>query len=395
MAGMERKNGLVIAIDIRPLMGGKISGVEVYTHYLLKYLFKIDQKNTYLLFTNAIKNQDYWLPPYDPSRVFFIQTRFPNKLLNASLSFLRWPKLDKIILKRIQQNNKNISNIDIFFFPDLRLSALSPQLKKIQVVHDLSFEHHPDFFSKKTHLWYKFLKPKREVEKANKIIAVSKATKDDLMKTYSISQQKIQVIYEGVEENFAKNISDQKSLDLQKKYNLPQRYFLFLATMEPRKNMTRLIEAYQRFKAKNPDESIKLVMAGVEQPKIFSQVVVPQYSQDVMWPGFIEEEDKGALIKNAQAFLYPSLFEGFGLPLVEAMKCGTPILTSNKSSMPEIVGDAGLFTDPENTQEIASGLEKILKSEVQTALKEKMKKRVEIFSWKKCARETLAVFNSL
>lgn len=393
MAGMEPKNGLVIAIDIRPLMGNKVSGVEVYTHHLLKYLFKIDKKNTYILFTNASKNQHYWLPPYDPKQVIFIETKVPNKLLNLSLSLLKWPKLDQLIIKKLQKLKK-FTHIDVFFFPDLRLSALTNKVKKVQVIHDLSFEHYPNFFSLKTQFWYKLLRPKREMALSHHIIAVSNATKKDLQVTYKIDPTKIQVIYEGVEENFVNDTSIQEQVDLYKKYHLPERYFLFLATMEPRKNMRRIIEAFHLFKDRNPHEPIKLVMAGIKHPKIFSDVHLPKFSKDIIWPGFIEEKDKPALIKNAQAFLYPSLFEGFGLPLVEAMKCKTPIVTSNKSSMPEIVGNAGLLVNPENVDEIAQALEEILQPKLRKILKEKMGKRVGLFNWERCAKETLEIFES-
>ena len=387
-----------ILIDLRPLMGGKISGVEVYIHHLLENLLAIDSRNTYILFLNAYSDQSKFITNFQRKNVVVVQTRIPNKLLNLSLSLLRRPRLDRLVLAFLKRRNRMnlktppIDHVDLFFMPDLRLSALSKGVKKVMTVHDLAFEHFPHFFSRKTRFWYKILHPKREIKLSDKVIAVSKSTADDLMKTYSISASKIEIVYEGVDEDFGEKIDQSMLEKIKKKYQLPSKYFLCLSTLEPRKNLSRLLEAFMLFKKKNPNEPIKLVIAGKEQSKIFSQFHLP-HTDEVILSGFIDEQDKAAVMKGAVAFLYPSLFEGFGLPLVEAMQAGVPIMTSRESSMAEIVDAAALIVDPYNVEEMAQTLEKILLPEVKGVLTAKMNERVKIFRWKKCAQTTLGIFN--
>jgi len=383
-----------IVIDVRPLMEGKLSGIEVYIINLLNELFKIDHKNNYILFANASKDVTSKIPIFQNKNVTVIQTRIPNKILNLTLSLLRYPKLDKLILKHIKKHHKNLqetNKIDLFFMPDLRPSALSKSVTKITTIHDLSFFHFKNFFSQKTKIWYKLVNPKREIKNSHKLIAVSTFTKNDLIESFKILPQKITVIYEAVSEKFAEQINSKDFENIKKLYHLPAKYYLFLSTIEPRKNIQNLIKGFIIYKRLHPNDSTKLVIAGSANPKIFSKVALNQH-EDILFPGFIHEENKASIIKNAEVFLYPSFFEGFGLPLLEAMKCGTPIITSNTSSMPEVVGDAAILINPNYPEAIAEALERIQKPEVKADLKKNMTNQINKFSWKKCAQETLNLF---
>ncbi|HLG25571.1 MAG TPA: glycosyltransferase family 1 protein, partial [Candidatus Gracilibacteria bacterium] len=164
-------------------------------------------------------------------------------------------------------------------------------------------------------------------------------------------------------------------------------------TLEPRKNISRLVEGYKLFAKKHPRAGIKLVLAGKTNTSVFSNFRIDK-DENIILPGFIDDKDKPLLYEMAEAFVYPSLFEGFGLPLLEALKCGTPIITSDRSSMPEVVGDAALLVNPENSTAIAGALEKILQHDVRSALRRKMAERIKLFSWKKTAKQTLEVLNS-
>ncbi len=387
-----------IVIDIRPLMDGKLSGIEVYTTNLLRELLKMDQKNTYILFANAAKNLGTRIPEFKGKNVTVIQTKIPNKILNAGLCFLRYPKLDKLILKHLKKHPSKIPEtmknrtIDLFFLPDLRPCALSKKVKKITTVHDLSFVHFKKFFSRKTRLWYKLMKPQREIRTSDHIIAVSSYTRDDIMHTYKIPESKITVIHEGVEGSFCSKIDEKEFEHIRRRYNLPEKYYLFLSTLEPRKNIQNLVKGFMIYKLLNRRDNAKLVLAGAKNPKIFSKVIMRELTPDVIFTGFIDEEDKASVIKHADVFLYPSLFEGFGLPLLEAMKCGTPIITSNTSSMPEIAGNAALLINPKFPDAIATSLEKIQKPEIKASLQKNMEEQVAKFSWRECARKTLKLF---
>lgn len=385
-----------IVIDIRPLMGGKISGIEIYINNLIENLVSIDQTNTYILFANASSNQMPFLPKIKSKNLTIIQTRIPNKILNFLLIAFQWPKLDKLTLRHLDKNphlrpeSLKKDQIDLFFMPDLRPSALSKGVKKILTIHDLTFLHFPQFFSLKTRLWYKLINPQKEILNADKIIAVSNFTKKDILQNIDY-KGKIKVIHHGISENFCQNVKTNIKQILQKN-NLQQPYLLFLSTIEPRKNANRLVEAFNLYKKRHPQSKIKLVIAGKEDKKIFSKVKLEQ-NKDIIFAGFIEENQKESLIKGATAFIYPSLFEGFGLPLLEAMKCGIPVITSNTSSMPEVIGDAGILINPKDTESIAKAIEEIQKPEIQEKLKNKMEEQIKKFSWENCAKETLDYFD--
>lgn len=383
--GVYPKSNMIIAIDVRPLMGGNTSGVEVYIQNLLHHLFKADSENTYILYFNGAKREEQFLKSLrqkaKQKNVHIVHTHYPNKVYNALLTFLRWPKLDKVIEKRTGKRSQ------AFLFPDLRPGPVSRDIKKISVVHDLAYEHFPQFFSWRTRLWYFLIHPKKEIQESHGIIAVSEFTKRDIIQTYNIEEHKISVVYEGVSEEFDQEKKMPKREDVQKKYHLPKNYFLFLSTLEPRKNIHQLIKAFKTFR-KETRSNIELVIAGKPNPRIFSKAASPE-AEGIHFPGFISEEDKASLYKGAQAFIYPSIFEGFGLPLLEAMKCQTPIITSNTSSIPEVVGDAALLVNPDKSHEITKAMKKILKPDIRKELRSKMKQQVKRFTWDRCAAETL------
>ena len=367
---------MVIGIDVRPLIGNGVSGVEIYTKELLKQLFLQYPKTTFILYCNAARKQHHLYTTFKSANVKIVHTRVPNKILNISLSWFRWPKIDRTILKKTGLQPHT------FFCPDLRITPISEECKKIMVVHDLSFHHFPQYFSLQTRLWYKILNPKRELKKSDHLIAVSEFTKKDLIRTYNILETKITTIHEGIDEKLTANIPLQ---ELQKKYNLPKDYFLFLATIEPRKNIKNLLQAFTHFNQTN--SKVHLVLAGKTNPKIFA-TVPKQQRKNIHFIGFVEEQDKASLYTNAKAFIYPSLFEGFGLPLLEAMKVGTPVITSNISSMPEVVGDAALLIDPQEPATITAAMEKVLDPSTTKKLQSKMKDQIKKYSWEKAAKQT-------
>jgi len=231
-------------------MGGNTSGVEIYTRCLLHHLFANAPENTYILYLNARKKEASLLKEFQKKGVKIVHTRYPNKIFNFLLVFLRWPKLDQLIQR------KTGVKPDIFFTPDLRPSPVSKKTKKVAVVHDLAFHHFPHFFSWRTKLWYALIKPKKEICESSSIIAVSEFTKKDLSETYGIDPFKITVVYEGIDQEFGGDITQKQKAKISEKYGLPKEYFLFLSTLEPRKNIRRLISAYKKFKKKNPGISL-------------------------------------------------------------------------------------------------------------------------------------------
>ncbi len=381
-----------IGIDVRCLAEGKRTGVEEYTLSLLAKLFEFDRESEYTLFFNGWKKEipDFsWATKYPNVRLKVFH--FPNKLLNFSLWYLRFPKLDRLI-----------GGADIFFVPNLIFSAVSNKTKLVVTAHDLSFEMFPETFSWKRRLWHFFVNFRSLARSADKVIAVSQSTKDDLVMCYGLPEKNITVILSGISQQFyAMSRNDNELVRVQKKYHLPYKFILSLETFEPRKNILSLIRSYEALQNLGHPvfDKYALVIAGTRGWKcdeIFSVIVGSPYKEKIILPGFIADEDKTALYNLAGVFVYPSLYEGFGFPPLEAMACGTPVIASHSASLPEVVGEAGMLVDPYQPEELFQSLRQVLlDQEFADFLRRKGLERVALFSWDKAARATHAVFSSL
>lgn len=376
-----------IGIDLRCLEEEKISGVGEYALELVRNSLEIDKKNKYLIFSNSYKQKSKNFnflrkyPNVKPKRF-----RWPNKFLNLFLWYFGWPKLDKLI-----------GGADIFFAPNINFLAVSSKCKLITTFHDLSYERYPEFFTRKTRLWhYYFVNPRRVAQKSERIIAVSQSTQKDLEKIYKINPEKIQVVYHGVSGDF--RIIDRnnlKLLEVQKKYKLPYKFILFLGNIEPRKNIRSVIAAYKKFLSNNSElGKYKLVLAGNASP--LCRDIIEREKENIAVCGYIEREDRPYIFNLASLFVYPSHFEGFGLPVLEAMACGTPAIASNNSSLPEVVGNAAVTINPNRPDEIAQAMQAVLADEkLYNKLKERGIKQSQRFNWKKCAASTLKIFEEI
>ncbi|MDI6778166.1 MAG: glycosyltransferase family 1 protein [Patescibacteria group bacterium] len=402
-----------IGIDARCLEEEKISGVGEYALEIIRNLLEIDRENQYIIFSNSYKqtskNFDF-LKKYPNAELK--RFRYPNRLLNFCLWYFGRPKLDILI-----------GGVDIFFAPNINFLAVSsPPVKSpprnllgnfftqaffgvdlargkdcklITTFHDLSFERFPEFFTAKTRLWhFYFVNPRRIAQKSDSIVAVSESTKRDMEELYGKNPQILEVVHHGTGADY-KIISrnDPRLLDVQKKYNLPYKFVLYLGNIEPRKNVRSLIEAHKKLQKNNPKlEKYKLVLAG--NVSLLCRGELEKENIHVI--GYIDREDKPFIYNLASLFVYPSHFEGFGLPLLEAMACGTPVISSNNSSIPEVAGNAAIFVDPNRPQEIFEAMRNTLTDEkLFGELRERGLKQSKKFSWKKAARETLKIFHNI
>ena len=367
-----------IAIDLRPLMAGKVSGVEVYIKSMLEDLFQLETKHELILWYNAFKEIDTSHFPRLPKHVKLVRTRIPNKLFNLSLSLLRWPKLDKLLGK----------GIDVLWVPDPRPAPVSKACKKVITFHDLSFEDFKYSFNFKTRLWHRILRPRKEAMEADLILAVSQFTENQLIEEYGLEQSKIQVIHEAAGEAL-RPLDMPKSFELiKRKYRLPADYFLCLSTLEPRKNTAGIIEAYLAWQ-KDTKVNVGLVIAGRKYPEIFSETKLTKHP-NIHLTGFIDEEDKALLYQHALVFLYPSFYEGFGLPILEAMQCGAPVITSDATAMPEVAGDAALLVNPNDPKELKEAMHELYRDEdLRKVLTKKGLARASRFSWKKTVQKMM------
>lgn len=375
---------MLIGIDVRPLMHGRTSGVENYIRSLLKELFVQDADNRYVLFYNSFRKRgDFLKGLEDGKRIQVVRTRFPNKLLHILWRFFSWPKIDRLIEKRMGKK------IDIFFVPDPRPSPVSSSVRKVTTFHDLAFERYPQHFSWRSRLWFNVLKPGREIKTSHRLIAVSEFTKRELVDIYKVPEAKIIVIPESAPGALKPETDEARLAEVKKKYNLPDRFFLTFSTIEPRKNIESVVKAFALFQKKYPLETYRLVLAGRYDPKMFGKVFVEEGHPDLFITGFIDEADKPAVYSLARGLVFVSTYEGFGLPILEAMACGTPVIASSVASMPEVAGEAGILVQPYDIDQIAEAMCRLTGDELFIEYREKGLAHVKTFSWKKAAKETL------
>ncbi|MEA3272378.1 MAG: glycosyltransferase family 1 protein [Patescibacteria group bacterium] len=341
-----------IGIDTRCLLEKNKSGVGEYTQNLINALLRIDKENKYFFF----------------SEVRICGLHFPNKLLNASLKFFKYPKIDKLLTNAL----------DVFITPNLNFISLSKKCKKIIIVHDISFEIYPEFYSLKSRLWHKFVNLKKLCQEADVIIAVSKNTARDLNDIYNIPRDKIKVIYPGVE--------TRQCLVSTKKEN----FILYLGNIEPRKNIEGLIQAFESLHHGSTD--LQLVIAGSLGFKSKKIRQLAEKHKNIKFLGYVSPEERIALYKSAKLFVFPSFYEGFGFPPLEAMAQGTPIISSISSSLVEVIGNAGILVDSYNINELAWAMNEMLTNQ---KLREEMirrgHERVKMFSWEKTAEKILKI----
>jgi len=367
-----------IGVDVRCLMNGQYSGVSWYTYNLLKSVFGLDSFNQYLLFYNSNKKMP--LPEFPYANVSYRGFRYPNKLFNLSSNFLNFPKADKLI-----------GGVDLFFVPNFHFISWSDSCRKVITVHDLSFLSFPEFFTARMRLRHKLIIKSGILKRADMIIADSFSTKDDLISLLEVPEEKIKVVHLGVEQKYFTEPGADELLAVKNKYQLPDRFILSLSTIEPRKNFAGVISAYKLSRS-----DAALVIAGGRGWKMPALGQLAGRHQQIKTLGYVDEKDKPALYRLASLLAYPSFYEGFGLPLLEAMASGCPVIGGANSSQPEVIGEGGLLVDPYNVTQIAEAMKAILDDEqLRQRLIKKGRERAESFGWDRTAAQTLEIFNNL
>lgn len=366
-----------IAVNTRLLLKGKLEGIGwvafetlkriVLAHPEVEFYFIFDRKpDTTFLIADNVKPV-----------VLFPQARHP-------FLFIWFFELSiPLFLRRIKA--------DLFYSPDGYLS-LSSKVPQVVEFHDLNFEHFPGDMPK-IHLWhYKKFFPKF-ARKAKRIVTVSEFSKQDIVDCYQVNPDKIDVAYNGVNEIF-KPLSEAEQKIVRAHYSFGHPYFMFVGSLHPRKNLARLFTAFDKFKKRSQND-VKLVIVG--EKRWWTEPIQRAYDamsckEDVVFAGRLSAEDLHRVTAAALASVYVSYFEGFGIPILEAFKCDTPVITSNVTSMPEVAQDAALLVDPFNEDDIADAMVKVLDEDVRKTLVEKGRKRAEDFSWNQAAE---VIWNSL
>lgn len=360
---------MVIGIDGNEANVDRRVGISEYSYQLLKYFhtqrgstkFKVFLKND-PLGSLPDKNSHFEYEVVKPARLW-TQIGLPVRLMRKK-------------------------DIELFFTTSHYAPRISPVPTVISVM-DLSYIHFPDLFKKKD--LYKLTNwTKYSCARARKIITISNSSKNDIIKFYKIPAEKIEVVYPGI-----KDIRKSSMNKIPSKYGIEGNFLLYIGTLQPRKNVARLIEALSLLKEKD----LKLVIIGkkgwkyeeiLEAPKKFN------VENRVTFLDFVPDEDLPAFYSNAICYILPSLYEGFGLPVLEAMQHACPVLTSNISSLPEAGGDAALYFDPYKVEDIASKIEKVLRDE---KLRDEMRKKglihIKNFSWEKSAKKVINILEGV
>lgn len=372
-----------IGIDVSPAVGDR-TGVGQYSFNLVKELAKIDKENQYTIFSffTYIYNEEF--KKFDFNRDKNFKFKFEN-LSREWIDYL-WRKL--WIPKCKFLDGLDLFHSTTFCFPD-DFSG-----KIISTIYDVSFKTHPQFHEQ-ANIEHCERGVKQAIEKADKIIVISGHTKKDLIKYYNCPEEKIVITYLGCDERFRVLDGSEKISAIKKKYKIDKPFIFNVGSIEPRKNISGLMEAYSILENKYK-KSFDLVIAGGKgwlNSGIYKKKEELNLAGNVKFIGYVDDDDLPYLYNSAELFVYPSFYEGFGLPILEAMACGCPVITSNSASMPEVSGDAAILIDPEKTDMLETAIESVLKNRGKhKSMKEKGLKQAEKFSWTKCAQETLRVY---
>lgn len=360
---------MVIGYDGSRAFSLNRTGTENYSYQLLKALVKIDKRNKYLVF---VRNR-------------VLREEFPD---NFHFIIINWPRLwtqGGLALRTFKDN------LDVLFIPAHTLPIIrKPELKTVMTVHDLGSEYLPSMHQLKQKA-YLGLMQKYQLKEITKLIAVSKATKDDLVKKVGIDPKKIEVVYEGYDEKLFKPVRGANRTRNDALVNSLIPYFLFVGTVQPRKNLTRVIQAISRV-------NLKLVIVGSKgwlSDEIYKLPKKLGIEDRVKFLGYVPDKDLPALYSGAQALVFPSLFEGFGLPILEAQACGCPVITSNISSMIEVAGKGAILVNPYDVDGIANAMIRVKGEAERGKLVKAGFENIKKYSWKKCADETLKVLESI
>lgn len=362
-----------IGINTRFLLSSKMEGFGWYTYEVVKRLVENHPEHEFIFFFDR---------PYDPKFVF-AENVTPVVLFPPArhpVLFVWW--FEYSVKKALKKYD-----IDLFYSPDGYLS-LKSKVPQVGVIHDLNFEHHPEDIPASPLRYLRKYFPKF-AKKARHILTVSDYSKQDIVKSYGISQSKITVAWNGASETFVP-LKAEEIAEIRTEKTNGRPYFIFVGAIHPRKNVGRLIEAFGKFALVNPDIDLMIVGESLWANKASS---IPEVSEDlkkrILFSGHVSLEALNKLMGAAFALAYIPYFEGFGIPLVEAMRCGIPIISGNLTCLPEVAGEAAIYVNPFDTDEVSKAMIYLASDEQKHAeLAQKSLERSVLFSWDYTAETT-------
>jgi glycosyltransferase involved in cell wall biosynthesis len=364
-----------IAIDAHSV-GAQLAGNETYAVNLIEALAVIDQTNQYTLYVTK------------PSAVDRFANRWANFQVRRTLPHTPLVRIPLTLSAELRKNPVDVLHVQ-YTAPPLTPCAV------VATIHDLSFEHLPETFNRRSRAQLQ-LTVRRTARKAARILTLSEFSRQDIIETYKTDRERVVVTPPAASAHFAP-VGDATELRrIRTIYRIERDYILALGSIQPRKNLVRLIKAYSSLWETGKEALPQLVLAGGRRWLEGDTIRAAENSaaaKDILFTGYVPDADLPVLYSGATCFVYPSYFEGFGLPLIEAMQCGVPVLAGNKTSMPEVVGDAGVLVDPLNESAIAGGLAQLIeRPDYRAELRVKGLERAKTFNWQTTARLTLQAY---
>jgi glycosyltransferase involved in cell wall biosynthesis len=358
-----------IAVNTRLLLKNKMEGIGVHAFHVLKRITVNHPEHQFLFLFDRKYSEEFVFSSNVTPVVLYPQARHP-------VLFYWW--FEYSVARTLNQVKP-----DIFYSPDGFLS-LNTKVPSVPVIHDLNYEHYPKDLTRTVSWYYRHFSP-LFAAKAKRIITVSEFSKQDIVQQYNISADKIDVVYNGADSQY-KPMGENEKQEIRTKYANGEEYFLYVSALHPRKNVKRLLEAFDKTK-ESSGSPIKLVLVGPhyfknnEMEDAFQKM---KFKSDVIFTGRLNVEELSKVMGAAFSLVYVSYFEGFGIPLIEAMQCDIPIIASNLTSIPEVTKDAARMIDPFSIDSIADGMLEVLKNPVlRQQLIEKGIERRNFFTWDK------------
>ena len=355
-----------IAVNARFLLEGKLEGIGLYTHEVVRRLVKRYPDDTFILLFDR---------PY--SEVFLYGSNVVPVVVRppARHPLLWWLWFEWMVPRYLRRYEA-----DVFFTPDGYLS-LRAELPQLMVMHDLAYLHYPDFIPRTT-LWYYRRYVPRYLRRADVVVTVSRATAEDIGRHFPGYVRQMAVAYNGCREAFAP-LTEEEIARVRNAYSGGRPYFLFVSALHPRKNAENLLLAYDLYRQSGGNiDRLMIVGRRAWHTRRLEEIYRKmKYRREVLFTGYLAERELAAVTGAAFASLYPSYFEGFGVPILEALHCEVPVITSNVSSMPEVAGNAALYVDPHAVDEIARAMHEVEDPATRARLIEEGRKQRQKFSW--------------
>lgn len=371
-------------IDIRSLDTKQMTGVPEYVRLLTEHILKEAPRDEYVFFANSWGHRLEKTDLLQKERRDWVNFGVPNRLFDISNRLLNLPKIDRLI------------SADVFYSPHFNILSFENPKKHVLTIHDISFVHYPEFFSPRKKIWHWQQNWPKQIKEAGSIITNADYTRDDLISTFGLDERKVKRIYAGVDPAYKKiPKNDTELIRFRNEKSLTKPFLLSIGTIEPRKNITATIRAFNLLKKSPAFKDLELIIVGSYgwlYDKILKEADCSPHRKSIRFWGKSTPKENHLLYNLASVFVFPSFLEGIGFPPLEAQACGLPVVASDRSSFPEMLGGSALLVDPWKVGELALAIEGIMKNgKLREELAEKGMRNAARFRWGNAAKDVIKI----